>query len=214
MDQNKLQKFYFPGKEPDEQIIMALRCHKIVIGQKIFGLVIGCLIPVAIYWAGTRYTNWLDDRSGILYTTVILVFSLFELFLLLFVYHAWVNYYLDLWIITNERIIAMEQRGLFNRSVSELRLNRIQDVSSEVKGFLPTLFKYGRIHIQTAAEQDMFEFKDIPNPEIVARQILELHERYVGINQGQPGQPSSQPPAQTSPPAGNYSPTPNGNGAV
>ena len=158
MDLNKLQKYYFPGRQEGEQIIIALKRHKIVIGKKISGFIFGLAIPLALYLVADRFTNWLDDTSSLLYIIIIFVFSLMYLYLLLFIYHSWVDYYLDVWLVTNERIIAMEQKGLFNRVVSELRLNRIQDVSSEVRGFLATIFKYGRIRIQTASEIDRFEF--------------------------------------------------------
>ena len=178
-----LNDFYFPGKEPDEKIIIALRRHVAAVAEKIFLFaVIGLILPI-IYFFTRDYLTWLDDSTGLGYLVSVLAVSLFYLYILLFIYHAWVDYYLDLWIVTNERIVAMEQKGLFHRVVSELRLNRIQDVSSETKGFFPTIFKYGTVHIQTASEEDKFYFSEVPRPEMVARQILELHEKYVGLDQ-------------------------------
>lgn len=162
---------------------MVLRRHAVAIGKKLFEFAIGAIIPLIGYFVIYNYTDWLDSRTGLLYIFTVLLVSLFYLFILLFIYHAWVDYYLDTWIITSERVVAMEQKGLFNRAVSELRLNRIQDVSSEVRGLLPTFFKYGTVHVQTASESDKFIFSEVPHPEIAARRILELHEKYVGMDQ-------------------------------
>lgn len=84
------------------------------------------------------------------------------------------DYYLDTWIVTTERIINIEQKGLFARVVSELHLNQIQDVTSETLGFLPTVLSYGDVFIQTAGTRERFNFKNIDNPEEVKKTISRL----------------------------------------
>jgi len=178
------EQFYFPGKEPDEQIRLVLRRHSVAIGKKLITFVMGAVLPIGVIWLIYNYTSWLKDSGSFIYVILVLFASLLYLYLLLFSYHAWVDYYLDIWIVTDERIIAMEQKGLFNRTVAELRLDKIQDVSSEIKGFLPTIFKYGTVQVQTASGEDNFVFDEAKAPELAARQILELHEAYLNKNQG------------------------------
>lgn len=89
--------------------------------------------------------------------------SIYTLFILLFLFITWIEYYLDMWIITSSRIIDIEQTGLFNRQVSEIALDRIQDVTVEIRGIIKTLLGFGTIHIQTAGEREFF-IDDIPNP--------------------------------------------------
>ena len=60
--------------------------------------------------------------------------------------------------------------------MAEQRLYRIQDVTSEVKGVLPTIFKYGNIYIQTAGEIERFIFEQIPNPDQIRDYIIKLAE--------------------------------------
>jgi uncharacterized membrane protein YdbT with pleckstrin-like domain len=86
------------------------------------------------------------------------------------------DYYLDVWIVTNYRVIGVEQRGLFNRVVAEYKLFRIQDVLAEQKGFFSTVVDYGNVHIQTAGEQEVIQFKQIPNPNYIARELIRLIE--------------------------------------
>lgn len=84
------------------------------------------------------------------------------------------DYWLDVWIVTNERIINAEQLGLFNRLVSEVHLEQVQDITSETKGFLETFLTYGDVYVQTAAERERFRFKNVDNPDDVKITISEL----------------------------------------
>ncbi len=89
---------------------------------------------------------------------------------------VWTNYYLDAWIVTDRRVIDIEQHGLFNRSVSECHLDRVQDVTAEVKGFLPTFLRYGDVTIQTAGEQNRFVMRNVPDPYGLKDVIVQAHK--------------------------------------
>jgi len=84
----------------------------------------------------------------------------------------WTDYYLDIWIVTSNRIINIDQRGLFNREVSTLRIERIQDVTYEINGIIATVLGFGDVHVQTAGETDEFLIKGIKNPEYIKKKIL------------------------------------------
>jgi hypothetical protein len=71
----------------------------------------------------------------------------------------------------------VEQKGMFTRKVSELRYSRIQDVTTEVVGFLPTILNYGDVKIQTAAEEDEFLFRTVSDPYGVKGIIMNLIEQ-------------------------------------
>jgi len=89
---------------------------------------------------------------------------------------AWLDYYLDLFIITNKRILRVEQLVLFNQRVSETSFQHVQDVSSQVKGFINTLLNIGTVYIETAGERENFSFTYIKDPSAVAATILELQK--------------------------------------
>lgn len=174
-----LNKLYLPGRESDETIIVALRQHVIVIIKKIVVFVVLTVIITVILVLFRTYTNLFSDKTSLGYVLFVLVASLIYLFLLLYIYQAWVIYYLNIWIVTNKRVVNVEQKSLFHREVAELQLDKVQDVSSDVRGLVPTILKYGTIEVQTASEQDKFIFNRVPNPDTVASQILELHEQYL-----------------------------------
>ena len=85
---------------------------------------------------------------------------------------VWTDYYLDTWIVTDKRIIDIEQRGFFRRHISSFRMERIQDVTIEVNGIIATLLNFGDIHVQTAGESREFIIKGIPKPKQLKEAIL------------------------------------------
>lgn len=88
---------------------------------------------------------------------------------------AFSNYYLDVFIVTDERILHINQHGPFSRTVAELRLERIQDVAIEQHGLLPTLLHFGTIRVQTAGESPSFSFHAVPRPADVKELIMQAH---------------------------------------
>jgi hypothetical protein len=105
---------------------------------------------------------------------IALTFSAYLLFVLQQFFTSWVEYALDVWVVTNLRVMNIDQRTLFHRRVSELALYNIQDVTSETKGPLATFLGYGTIVVETAGEQEHFVFPNLPRPEVTAKQMMEL----------------------------------------
>ncbi|NTW46063.1 MAG: PH domain-containing protein [Candidatus Moranbacteria bacterium] len=101
----------------------------------------------------------------------------FLLFLWLTLFLIWIDVYFDVWIVTDERIVNIEQKDLFNRRVSELRYHTVQDVTSEVQGVVPSILGFGDVLVQTAGESPRFIFHNIPDPVAVKDQIMKLAER-------------------------------------
>jgi uncharacterized membrane protein YdbT with pleckstrin-like domain len=118
----------------------------------------------------------------------------------LFAFLEFTDYYLDVWIVTNERVINIEQEGLFHRTASELHLTAIQDVTSDVQGIVRTLFDYGNVHIQTAGEKGRFIFKNIEEPEKIKEFVIRLVEEDKmrhGLREG--GQQEAKPTENSTP---------------
>ena len=87
---------------------------------------------------------------------------------------VWTNYYLDIWIVTDKRIINIDQIHLFRRDVSTLRVERVQDIKVEVHGLFATIFNFGNLQVQTAGpEANFYLIRGIANPDIVRNVILQ-----------------------------------------
>ena len=100
--------------------------------------------------------------------------STFFIFIWLFGFLTWIDYYFDVWFITNERIVNIEQKGLFVRQISELDFSRVQDVTATVEGVIPTVLNFGDVHVQTAGEKERFVFRQVPDPSRVKDTIMRL----------------------------------------
>jgi len=165
----------FPGQYPDENILLIKRRHPITqLGLAIYILAM-FLLPVFVYLVLNFF--WQIPLNGILLKLFLFTTSLYLLFLLVVSFYMLIDYYLDVWIVTNQRIISIEQKGLFRRTVTELRYNRIEDITSEVEGLINTYFQFGDILIQTAAESERMILKQVPNPVETRRIIAEAYKK-------------------------------------
>lgn len=168
-----LNKYHFKGQLPGEIILKVIRRHWFDIFWQ--------YIPLSALLALLILSMMiLPSLVPDLYTSPQLFYFAHSLFLLaLWLYAAliWVDYYLDVWIVTNKRVVNVEQKGLFMRDVSELRYNKIQDITTEVKGVIPTFLNYGNVYIQTAGEQLRFLFHNVPDPYSIKGQLVELQKR-------------------------------------
>jgi uncharacterized membrane protein YdbT with pleckstrin-like domain len=166
---------YLPHKEPDEKVIFALHRHGFILFTIAAAFLLAALLPLGVYFLVKAELLPLFGSEILIIFSRLLVF-VFYLFWWMLFYYAFLDYYLDVWIVTNYRVIGVEQRGLFNRTVAEYKLFRIQDVLAEQKGIFSTVVDYGNVHIQTAGEQEIIELKQIPNPNYVARELIRLIE--------------------------------------
>jgi hypothetical protein len=74
-------------------------------------------------------------------------------------------------------VVDIDQVGLFSHVVSELHIDKIEDVTSETEGIFGTIFNYGQVFVQTAATIERFEFDNVPNPAGIEKLILDLYEQ-------------------------------------
>lgn len=169
---NQPIEFNFPNKESDEKVFMAVRRHYFVLVKQSLIFLFFFIFPVII-WTALHYLE-INLTEYIFFPILILVISLYYLFVALFAMIKWIEYYYDVWIITDRRLIDIEQKSLFNHITSELRLDKIQDVTFEVKGFLPSVFHYGNIYVQTAGAVQRFSFEEIPKSQQIKRLIIDL----------------------------------------
>jgi len=167
---------HLPNSKPGEKTVLFLRRHWFV-PLGIFILLLALLaVPVGIYFFLNYQVAWVLSHSVAAPLLTILA-SLFYFAIWVYSFSEFIDYYLDVWIVTNERVINIEQQGLFARTASELNLTAVQDVTSDVRGMFHTVFDFGTVHIQTAGEQKRFVFKQISHPEVVKRQIIQLADQ-------------------------------------
>lgn len=163
----------FIKQKPYEHIEYILHRHPLTFLPQIFLFLLLCSVPLMVgYMIQSFAPGLLASQST--YALLVLFVSVYLLGVLLFLYTEFVLYYLDVWIVTNDRVVDIEQLGLFSRTISELDLYNIQDATSDVHGFFPTLFNYGVVTIKTASTNVNIIFRDIPHANKVREDLIRL----------------------------------------
>ena len=156
----------FDGQSDDEEVLFVFRHHVIKMRKGFYLLLIPFLvasIPVLV-WPENLNNLWVAVGG-------------FCLGLMLFFYH-WMGWYFRVFIVTNERLRQITQKGFFNRSVIDLGLSKIQNVSYNIPGFSASLFKYGTLVVQTYVG-DLFLDK-VEDPEQIYNGLSDAIRKSVG----------------------------------
>jgi membrane protein YdbS with pleckstrin-like domain len=164
---------HFPGQRPEEKIISVLHRHWFDIASH-FVVLAGMVLLIFISLGLSPVIFKTLDIGNASAVPLWFLVSSFLLFLWLYIFLVWIDYYFDVWVITNERIMNIEQKSLFTRVISEVTLTRVQDVTAKIEGFFPTLLDFGDILVQTAGEEKHFHFRNVPNPEQYKEEIMVL----------------------------------------
>lgn len=165
----EIKKITFPGQYEGEEILLVKRRHWIVLLGFVLTTALLFLVPIFVYFFLPLIME--IPNTEIFTSLFVFIVSLYYLFLSIMSFFIIIDYYLDVWIITNQRLISIEQKGLFHRIVAEVRYSQIQDITSVVPGIVATYFQFGNIKIQTAAEKERMVMKQITHP-IETRHII------------------------------------------
>ena len=164
----------------DEKIIAVYRRHLVTLIFEIAPLVLFALVIIAGALFGGVF---IPAKFSVLYPLILFlaVFFLHLFWIAAFIMLA--DFFLDVWILTDQRIIAVEQKSLFSRVVSECSLSKIQDTSIEIHGFIPTILHYGNLTVRTASEHQDFIFKNVARPNFISEEIARTAKEFAGAEQ-------------------------------
>lgn len=127
----------FDGQREDEEVKFVFRRHIFTAKKGLFFLIIMTIIGLflMIIWPKNPEMFW-----GFLGCVGVGVVG--------FIY-AYVLWYFSIYIVTDQRIRQISQKGFFKKTVVDLGLDKIQSISYGVPGILAGLIGYGTILIQT-----------------------------------------------------------------
>ena len=156
--------------EDDEKVITVIRKHWWVIFLHVFSITVIIWFPLFGFFVITRVDLPLMaiDIPAVLSGYQVHLFFLYTVWIFInwiILFNLWTDYYLDLWVVTTKRVIAIDQRGLFSRFVGSFRLDRLQDINIEINGIIPTFLNFGTIEAQTAGDSNQeFRTHNMPDP--------------------------------------------------
>ncbi len=164
----------FPGQKEGETIKFLIRKHWIIYLKLGLFLALTVGLPGIIYVVMEFGFEFTENFKKV--TTLIFLLYLEAIALITFI--RWIEEELDLIIVTDERVISIDQVSFMLRTISETELTQIQDVKHVAKGVLSNLLEFGILEIQTAAEKIVFKIEDVPEPFKMARKIMDLRDHH------------------------------------
>ena len=154
------KKLVFEGQHDDEELLMLFRRHPIVMRKGfmiMLVLVVVGLVPALIF----------PTRIGYLW------FGLLGLGLGgIVLFYDWIGWYYSVFIVSNQRLIQVTHKGLFNSSLVDVGLDKIQNINFEVGGFQQTIFGFGTIVVQTYVGDLVME--KIYHPEKIQKRLIKV----------------------------------------
>ena len=172
MTNSRIESVIIRNMKPNEEIKLVLRRHWIMYVY----LALWTSIPVLTTILLLAVWKPIALLTGANILGLLLV--IFWQFSLLFLYVKWVNYELDLFIITTNRVIGIDQISFLNRTVSECSLAEVQEVNAQTSGILANIFGFGAVYISTASKQSHFIVTITPDALVNARTILNVIDEF------------------------------------
>lgn len=127
----------FEGQREGEELLFVFRRHIIAMRKGFYGL----LVPFAVL--SVPPLIWQNNIELFLLPLIGLGVGL-----IIFAYHFMI-WYFTVYIVSDQRIRQVTQKGFFGKDVVELQLSKIQNISYNVPGFSGEVFGFGTLVIQT-----------------------------------------------------------------
>lgn len=165
-------KIRFDKQEENEVIELFLRQHPIVnvfwISLTLFLLVLPVIVLQVDTLLGLDFSLQLPVNilvGGLIIYYLLLVAYAFEQFL---------SWYFNVYIVTNMHIVDINFYSLLSKEVVEISLDDIEVIAYQQAGVLGSLFHFGNVEIETAAETKRILFEKVPRPDVVTDQVQDL----------------------------------------
>ena len=151
---------------PWEEVLMVVKRHWIVYVMLFIYFFSGVIVTFMIF-----FFFWLNTWWYMLNIILWLILSII-------LYIEWLNHELDMYVVTNNRVIGLEQIAFLNRAVTECNLWQIQEVNSKAKWLFANIFNYWTLSIQTAGSKTTLRMYFCPDVMQTSRKVLNIVDNY------------------------------------
>jgi hypothetical protein len=79
-------------------------------------------------------------------------------------------------LITDRRVVDVEQHGFFDRTFSEADYADVEDITFRVRGIIPTIFRYGTLRVKTAGNAADMEMRRVHRPSVYHDLLHDLRQ--------------------------------------
>ena len=165
---SKILEFQLQDKKEGEEIVLQLHRSGWIFAPVIFKAIIFGILPLL---ALIRLFPESSVVPIVAYLVIIAGLS--------YIFFEWFNWYRDLFVLTNERLITIDQKSFFHRLVSETTLDTVIDVTYETKGVAQSSFGFGSVIISTSGSLPKIEWKNINTPGKIQKKVMATIDDYV-----------------------------------
>ncbi len=164
--------------DESERILRVVRKHWYVLVRDIVLLALLILLGVSLLIFTTLGpVQDIVTLSGSGFFAALFAGTAWLLLLWVMAWNMWTDYFLDVLLITDRRIFDIEQLGLFRRTSASFRLDKVQNVSVDQKGFIATMLDFGTVRLETAGDGEDFIATYIAKPYEIKKFINEMQDR-------------------------------------
>lgn len=161
----------FETYEEGEKLLLLLRSHPFT--------QVGWVLNSIFFFFLLFFSNFF--LQSLLNLGQILTFNLFFIiFIFSYIWFNILNWYFNVGIITNKRVIDIDFYAILYKEITTAQLGKIEDITVKSGGFFQSFFDYGSIFVQTAGSEVNVEFSNIPRPSKAAHIINQLLSRKHG----------------------------------
>ena len=162
----------FATQNKGEKVFILLRRHFITNFSWILSNSVYLAIPVVLYFI-LNFLN-LNLRDFFSFRALVLIVVVYYALVVTNILRNFVDWYFNIYIVTDERVIDYDFQPFVSRDITELNLQDIEDIREADVGVLESFFNYGNVSVYTAADQSVITFHFIPNPQLVRDKISDL----------------------------------------
>ncbi|HEC65766.1 MAG TPA: PH domain-containing protein [bacterium] len=152
----------FATQDPYEKIFIIMRSHFLVNIGWVITSIIMFFIPLGVVALIGQFN--IDVGALLTITQQMVVALIYYSFFLSYVYFNFVDWYYDIYLITNQRALDYEFSPLTSVHVFEMALEDLQDIKASKIGFLPNIFGYGNVILSSASRSGKIEFHAVARP--------------------------------------------------
>jgi uncharacterized membrane protein YdbT with pleckstrin-like domain len=157
----------------EEQIILKTHKHWINVAPALMSF---ALVAVLIFLLPTIWLNSSEAQRVLTGSAMTALLTIGVSTSVVFGLLAYWVYSQNQLVLTTMYLVQVTQSGLFNRTVSRLSLDKLQEVTARQAGPLAQIFGFGDLVVETAGEQENFVFTQVPRAQDMAHRIMQAHE--------------------------------------
>jgi hypothetical protein len=164
---------HFPLQD-SERVLTICRRHWLHLWPRLVVMALVAILPPLVV---SIILSRADAYEGVVATIFWIASAVWLVYWAIRIFLTWYRYNNDIWVITNQRIVDSVKTNPFNLRLSTADLVNLQDMTVVRNGIVRTMFDFGDIVCQTAAEGQDFRLSGIPHPREVQALVDKERDR-------------------------------------